>query len=145
MTFGYHVSKAARLEEIRHAERRIAWFDLLRAHADALAPAYAGERPDVLELVLHSEATAAVFGLSREDAQDLADRWEYEPGWLGDFTARPGVWERAAEITRRMHNRFSRFDVLELASVPSQWKADRAYYVRARSRARRRIAEGRAS
>jgi len=145
MSFGYHVSKAARLEEIRHADRRIAWFDLLCANAEALAPAYAGDHPDILELVLHSEATAAVFGLSREDAQDLADRYEYWPEWLGDFTARPGLWERAAEIISRMASRFGRFDVHELADVPSQWKADRAYYVRARSRARRAIADGRAS
>lgn len=159
MGFGYHVSRKARERQIRDAERRIAWFDLLRANEDVLAPVFADDPDDpyayVVDMMLQSEEAAAVFGINRETAKDLAWRFETFPEWLGDFEPREGRYKRVSALAVEMGKRWSweprnfreSWDIgfMDTMEAPSEWKSARAACLRDRSRARRAIADGRAS
>ena len=135
MAFGYTVTRRQREREIRDADRRIAWFDLLRANEATLAPAFGGA-PDILEMMLFSEATAAVFGLSRQDAEDLADRHEDWPDWLKEGESLRGYYQRADAIERRLAERFTweprgprdswSMGLPDTMDPPSEWKSSRA-------------------
>tara|TARA_R100001198_G_scaffold62230_1_gene36285 strand:+ start:1145 stop:1627 length:483 start_codon:yes stop_codon:yes gene_type:complete len=155
MGFGYHVSRKARERQVRDAERRIAWFDLLRANEDVLAPVFADDpNAYVVDIMLQSEEAAAVFGIDRETAENLAWRFETFPEWLGDFEPRKGSYERVGALAVEMGKRWSweprnfrdSWDIgfMNTMEAPSEWKSARAACLRDRSRARRAIAKSRA-